>query len=194
MTAESRYFAVRAAAPWLLTALRIALAPFLWSALLAGAATHAVGILVFSCLTDAADGRLARRLKVSSRAGLYFDATADFIVVAAGMLAFARNGLYPDWCAAVVVAMYAQFVGTSLKWRVLYDPLGRYYGGFLLGLLALSVALPETATRYGWQVLVCFTVACIVSRSFAVAAAARTVPRAGERMRIHHRALLSPPS
>ena len=155
---------------WLLTALRMALAPILWSTMVAGETAWPLALLGFACVSDSLDGRLARRNAAASRAGMYFDTTADFAVVAAGMAAFIHIGTYPQWCLLITVAMYLQFVFTSLCGRIHYDPLGKHYGGFLYGLVGLSVIAPFL-TDYGALTFACFTGACIVSRTRAALSA-----------------------
>lgn len=99
-----------------------------------------------------------------SRAGMYFDVSADFAVVVAGLAALNQAGVYPDWCTAVVLVMFLQFIATSLSGRMRYDPLGRYYGGFLYGLVGCSIAADGLASVHGGAVLAVVTTACIVSR------------------------------
>lgn len=94
---DCRSAAVRVFAllPQLLTGLRLVSAPLMWwlvTSLELRAALLCLGLAMFS---DAIDGSLVRRFGTPSRTGAYFDATADFAVIAAAFSAFAFIDIYP---------------------------------------------------------------------------------------------------
>ena len=154
--------------PWMVTALRFVLAPFVFLSLALGRTDTALLLLALSCMSDILDGHIARRLNVQTRVGMYFDATADFLMVLAGMMGLVSRGLYPAWCPVVVTVMFGQFIASSLGLRLGYDPLGKYYGGFLLGLVFAGILLPSIAASHGPAALGAFTAACIVSRGVSL--------------------------
>lgn len=89
--------------PNLLSIVRLAGVPvFLWLLLVPRADAWALGVLVFSALTDWLDGKLARWLNQMSRLGQLLDPAADRLYVVATLLAFLVRDIVPWW---VVVAL-----------------------------------------------------------------------------------------
>lgn len=134
--------------PSALTALRLASIPWLLQALNQHHQAWAIGLLLLAGLTDILDGHLARKLGVCSTFGAYFDVSADLALVLAAFATFARQGIYPAWTLLLIGAMFAQFVLTSRLGRPVYDPVGKYYGAFLLVGSGITVALPDFAVCY----------------------------------------------
>jgi phosphatidylglycerophosphate synthase len=93
----------RRRAPLLLSALRIVLAP-LFVLAIGRAPAWALPVALLAAATDFADGRLARRLGVASRAGAVLDVVADGIFVVAALTALAATGLV-SWLLPVAVAL-----------------------------------------------------------------------------------------
>jgi len=141
---------VRLALPSLVSASRLPLAVPFFGAILAGRREAALAWLLAICVTDVADGVLARRLDARTDVGAYLDVGADFVVVTAGFAGLARAGALPWWILALVGAMFAQFVLSSTRRRPVYDPVGRYYGGLLFGVIAAALAVPDEGV---WRVL-----------------------------------------
>jgi phosphatidylglycerophosphate synthase len=126
-----------------LTALRLALAPLLFVAIVQGRGDAAMACLVLAMASDAADGPLARRLGVASRAGAWFDVWTDFAVIEAAFVGFAVAGAGP-WGLAVLTALsFALFAGTARMTDAIYDPVGRYIGGILMVAAFAVVALRD---------------------------------------------------
>ena len=132
-----------------LTALRLALAPVLYQLIVAGEGDLAVIGLTIAIATDAADGPLARRFGVASRAGAHFDFWADFVLIEAAFAGFAATGT-GSWSIPVLTALsFGFFIATVRLTSDMYDPVGRNIGGILMGsafaVLALRGALqPDT--------------------------------------------------
>jgi phosphatidylglycerophosphate synthase len=127
--------------------------------------TWAIGVFLFACFTDAFDGYLARRLGVAPWLGPYFDATADFVLIAAAFSAFVVKGTYPLWTLLLIVGMFLQFVWTSGRAKPLYDPVGKYYGVFLFAAIGVTLAFPRPAVCSAVLVgIPGFTAASLVSR------------------------------
>jgi phosphatidylglycerophosphate synthase len=124
--------------------------------------------------TDLADGALARRLAVASRAGGHADAGADFLVLGAVFAGFVDRGMYPLWVLATMALMFAQFVATSTlaarhqrngrSAQPAYDPVGRYYGAtpYVAALAMFGADAAATATVPG--LLLAVTVASLAGR------------------------------
>jgi len=126
-----------------LTALRLGLAPVLFISIVAGRGDMAAACLVAAMASDAADGPLARRFGVASRAGAWFDVWTDFIVIEAAFLGFAAAGTGP-WALPVLTALsFALFAGTAHITSAIYDPVGRYIGGILMVAALAVVALRD---------------------------------------------------
>ncbi len=133
--------------PALVTGLRAATIPLLVVSLRAGADTQAVLLLGFAALTDIADGWVARRLAATSVAGAYLDVTVDFLLVSAGLATLAARGLYPAWLVLVPALVFALFLLSSGLRTPIYDPVGKCYGGFLVGVVVASLLLLDLAVH-----------------------------------------------
>lgn len=95
-------------------------------------------VLFLSLLcTDWLDGYLAKRFGLSTKFGIYFDVTTDFIFVFCMFLTFNLKGFVPEWVLVLIVFVFAQFVITSIYSDKIYDPVGKYYGSLLYGAIGL---------------------------------------------------------
>jgi phosphatidylglycerophosphate synthase len=129
--------------PHALTAFRLALAPLLFLTIVEGRGDAAAVCLVAAMITDAADGPVARRTGVASRAGAWFDVWTDFAVIEAAFAGFAAAGTGP-WGLPVLIALsFALFAGTARMTDAIYDPVGRYIGGILMAAAFAVVALRD---------------------------------------------------
>lgn len=126
-----------------LTALRLALAPVLFIAILRGRGDLAALCLVLAMVTDAADGPLARYAGVASRAGAWFDVWTDFAVIEAAFAGFAAGGTGPAGLPVLIALSFALFAGTARMTRAIYDPVGRHIGGILMAAAFAVVALRD---------------------------------------------------
>ncbi len=123
-------------------------------------------VFLIACVTDALDGFFARRLGVSSSVGMYLDITADFLLVLTAFSAFVVIGIYPLWALLLISLMFTQFIVTSILGRILYDPVGRYYGAFLFAVIGVTLALPKPPVYYVLLVSVlAMTIVSVTSRS-----------------------------
>ena len=68
------------------------------------AATWAFLIFCIAALTDAVDGRLARRMGLVTRLGTFLDPLADKLLVIGTLIPLQALGLVPAWVVVVVVA------------------------------------------------------------------------------------------
>jgi phosphatidylglycerophosphate synthase len=126
----------------LLTGARLGSAPFIFAWIVEGRselAAVATGVAMF---TDCVDGALVRRFGRPSKAGAWFDVSADFLVIASAFIAFAVAGILSSWPLVWIGGSFVVFVATSGLGPSLYDPLGRYIGGIVMA-AALAVLLAQ---------------------------------------------------
>jgi cardiolipin synthase len=100
--------------PNLLSAARLALAPYLFALLWRRQYALALAVCVVAGVTDGLDGLLARRLQVSSRLGAYLDPIADKILLSGAFLTLGLDGAIEWWLTVVVLGrdvMILLFVG-----------------------------------------------------------------------------------
>lgn len=89
--------------PNLLSAARLALAPFLFLLLWRRQYGVALAVVFIAGVTDGLDGLLARRLGASSRLGAYLDPVADKILLSGAFLTLAIDGAIETWLAVLVL-------------------------------------------------------------------------------------------
>jgi cardiolipin synthase (CMP-forming) len=110
--------------PNLLTCVRIALTPFIVSALIANNCTQAFWMSLIAGFTDAADGYLARKMGQVSRVGAYLDPIADKLLLTALYICFGVANLAPWWLVWLVVgrdAMILSLAAGGLFWKGIRD-------------------------------------------------------------------------
>jgi cardiolipin synthase len=89
--------------PNLLSAARLALAPYLFFLLWRRDYALALAVCVVAGVTDGLDGLLARKLGANSRLGAYLDPIADKVLLSGAFLTLALDGAIELWLAAVVL-------------------------------------------------------------------------------------------
>lgn len=90
--------------PNVLSVVRLALVPvFLWLLLGPEADGWALAVLVYSGVSDWADGKIARWLNQTSRLGAFLDPAADRLYTLATVIAFVLRDIIPLWFALVLV-------------------------------------------------------------------------------------------
>jgi len=151
------------------TGVRFALVPLLVFFVSNDLYVLGAGLFLFIIATDFIDGLLARRYGLSSKFGTYFDVTTDFAFVLSMFVAFIPKGFCANWILAVIVVVFAEFLLTSLFLNKIYDPVGKYFGSLLYGMIGLRFIL---SGRFFYDVVtvgvVAFAVASIVSRAVFV--------------------------
>jgi phosphatidylglycerophosphate synthase len=119
----------------------------------------------FAASTDLLDGFLARKLKVTSTIGAYYDALTDFVLIIGIYIFFSTKSYYPIWLIILIFASFAQFLVTSHYVKRLYDPIGRYVGSALYIGIVLTLLFPTQAIFYFVQyAYVAFFFVSLVSR------------------------------
>lgn len=144
---------------------RILAAPLFFYAVKHNLEVWAIGLWLFACVTDAADGYVARHTQSTSNFGAYLDVTADFVFIFAAFTAFVQMGIYPGWLLLIVGGMFGQFLLTSKQRRLVYDPIGKYYGAILFVAIGVTLLLPDFAVQYTVLIsIICLTGASLLSR------------------------------
>lgn len=123
--------------PSVVTAVRLGSVPPLVLLVRDGLFFYGAALFLFLLLTDFLDGYLARRLGLASMSGAYFDAATDFILIFSTFVAFGASGFYAGWLLFVIAAAFTWFLLTSRLSGRIYDPVGKYYGSLLYGVIAL---------------------------------------------------------
>jgi phosphatidylglycerophosphate synthase len=141
-------------------------------------------ILFLSLLcTDFLDGYLARRLRLSSKFGTFFDVVTDFILIFSMFLVFNFKGFVPYWVLILIASFFAQFIVTSVYWGKIYDPVGKYYGSLLYGAIGLRFIISgQIFYDVATVVITGFTAASILARVLYLCSNARS-RRAGDQAR-----------
>ncbi|WP_209627187.1 CDP-alcohol phosphatidyltransferase family protein [Methanobacterium petrolearium] len=147
--------------PNTLTSVRFIAAPIFFYTFLNDLFVASVFLLVLSLITDAFDGHVARKLNVTSDMGAYLDVAADFILILACFLAFIILGWYDPLILLLIIAMFLLFVGTSGLKKPVYDPIGKYLGGYLMIMVFISLLFPESLIRK--ILLIVLVIMCLIS-------------------------------
>ena len=98
-------------------------------------------LLLISSFTDIIDGKVARKFEVTSTFGAYFDACTDFMLVLMNFLALVIIQLYSFWLIILICFMFFQFILTSNKLELIYDPIGKYLGTIHLIIVGASLLI-----------------------------------------------------
>jgi len=131
-------------APFVVAFLRIILAPVFFFAFMWDFVEVAISLYALGFISDIVDGFLARRLEATSSSLLeaYMDPIADFTLVLTCFSAFSLRSIYPSWILIVFVIMFLFFILSSRKKKPVYDPVGKYYGTFLIVMIGVTLLFP----------------------------------------------------
>ncbi len=122
-------------------------------------------LLTFCASTDYLDGGLARKLKVTSQFGAYYDALTDFILMIGIFTIFYGVSFYPAWFLFLITASFMQFLATSRYTKKIYDPVGRYLGSALYIGVVLTLIYPvPTSFSFVQYAFTVFFLVSLVSR------------------------------
>jgi phosphatidylglycerophosphate synthase len=151
--------------PSAVTVLRFISALLFFYTFINGEYTFSSLIIIFAGVTDILDGYLARRMNATSNLGAYLDVAADFILVFFSFSALAVGGWYPYWVLGLISFIFILFIATSSSKKPIYDPVGKYLGSYLMGMVFLSVLFPQEFFRQILlTILVLLTIISILSR------------------------------
>ena len=99
-------------------------------------------LFLFGITTDFMDGCIARKLNIESRIGAYFDVIVDFVFISTIYLLFILKNIFPLWILFIIVAVFGEFILKNFYYnQTSYDPIGKYYGSILLGVIGLTLVL-----------------------------------------------------
>ena len=96
-----------------ITIFRILLIPVFLILAYMGQQYWALAVYIIACLSDMADGYIARHYNQISNFGKFMDPLADKVLVLAAMCFFIENGQMPGW--AVVIVLFREFAVSGLR-------------------------------------------------------------------------------
>ena len=96
-----------------ITIFRIVLIPLFLVLAYMGQSLAALIVYIIACLSDMADGYIARHYNQISNFGKFMDPLADKVLVLAAMCFFIENGQMPGW--AVVIVLFREFAVSGLR-------------------------------------------------------------------------------
>ena len=149
-----------------LTIMRIALIPVFLVVLyldFAGARWWALGIFIVACLTDFADGYIARHYNQVSDFGKFADPLADKMLVTAALLWFVEIGQMPAW--ALLIVLVREFAVSGL--RMIASDKGRVIAAGWSGKVKTASTMVCIVLMFlpipGWLNTVCVAVIAITT-------------------------------
>jgi len=147
--------------PDVLSIIRFIAAPIFFYAFLNNLFLISVIILVIAVITDVLDGYIARKMDSATNLGSYLDVTADFALIITSFLAFVIKGWYDPLILMLITIMFILFITTSGPKKPVYDPIGKYLGTYLMGMIFISILFPESSLRQ--ILLIIFIIFCSIS-------------------------------
>jgi len=96
-----------------ITIARVALIPVFLVLAYTGHMYWALAVYIIACLSDMADGYIARHYNQISNFGKFADPLADKMLVLSAMCFFVENGQMPGWVVAVV--LFREFAVSGLR-------------------------------------------------------------------------------
>ena len=96
-----------------ITIARVALIPVFLALAYTGHMYWALAVYIIACLSDMADGYIARHYNQISNFGKFADPLADKMLVLSAMCFFVENGQMPGWVVAVV--LFREFAVSGLR-------------------------------------------------------------------------------
>jgi len=137
----------RCSIPAAITLLRAAAAPLFYQLFLHRSCAVAFAVFLFAAMTDILDGMVARRLSATSAFGAYLDVIVDFLLIVTAFAAFVQKQWYCALIVVPVVISFAIFLISSGVGRPLYDPVGKYLGSFCMGMILVTLLVPDATVR-----------------------------------------------
>ena len=96
-----------------ITIFRIVLIPGVLVLAYTGLKYWALAVYIIACLSDVADGYIARHYNQVSNFGKFVDPLADKMLVLSAMCFFIENGQMPGWAVAIV--LFREFAVSGLR-------------------------------------------------------------------------------
>lgn len=151
-----------------LVILRVLLTPAFFYAFMWDFTEIAIFLYIAAFTSDIVDGRLAKKQKtiLSSPLEGYLDPLADFVLVLTSFYAFSLRQFYPSWILFVFVFMFLFFIISSNKRKPLYDPVGKYYGTFLMAAIGITLFFPIELVYNGVLLfIIAYTIGLVIYRT-----------------------------
>ncbi|MBP2045726.1 CDP-alcohol phosphatidyltransferase family protein [Methanobacterium aggregans] len=149
------------------SSIRFLIAPLFVFTFFKGLYSISMILFAFACFTDFMDGYIARKMNSTSNAGAYMDVLADFVLILVCFSAFVLVGWYDPMVLVLIITMFSLFIATSGLETPVYDPVGKYLGAFLMGMVVISLLLPQPSVRQILMIsLTLFCLSSILSRLF----------------------------
>jgi phosphatidylglycerophosphate synthase len=148
--------------------LRILLTPVFFCAFMLDFTEMSAFLYIAAFASDIVDGRLAEREGIILRSTLeaYLDPMADFVFILMSFYAFTLRHIYPAWILVVFVFMFLFFVISSNNREPLYDPVGKYYGVFLMTAIGVTLLFPTDPVSYCVLLLIiAYTLGLVIYRT-----------------------------
>jgi phosphatidylglycerophosphate synthase len=153
-----------------ISTLRLAALPIFLYFSSTGATALCLLVVALAAGTDLLDGYVARKLKVASKIGAYFDAATDFTLITGIFATFTLSNYYSAWMLLFIAASFTQFILSSFYTKKLYDPLGKYLGSALYLAIAVTLAFPLQAVLVAVEVgFIAFASTSFVTRTISFA-------------------------
>lgn len=96
-----------------ITIFRICLIPVFLILLYSNARYWALAVFLIACLSDTADGYIARRFDQVTDFGKFIDPLADKMLVLSAMCVFVERGQMPGWAVAVI--LFREFAVSGMR-------------------------------------------------------------------------------
>ena len=96
-----------------ITLARIIMVPIFLVLVYGGHMYGALAVYIIACLSDAADGYIARHFDQITNFGKFMDPLADKMLVLSAMCFFIDNGQMPGWAVAIVI--FREFAVSGLR-------------------------------------------------------------------------------
>lgn len=96
-----------------ITIFRIVLIPVFLVLAYTGLKYWALAVYIIACLSDVADGYIARHYNQVSNFGKFVDPLADKMLVLSAMCFFIENGQMPGWAVAIV--LFREFAVSGMR-------------------------------------------------------------------------------
>lgn len=117
--------------PNMLTMTRIAATPFIGYFIATGQSTAAISVFLYSCITDAVDGFIARRYNMKSALGSILDPAADKFLMTVCTVALGVNHCMPWYVASIIIGrdVMLSFMAFYFRYKSLPEPksLSRFF-------------------------------------------------------------------
>lgn len=153
--------------PFIIALFRILVAPVFSYFIINSWVELSISLYLVVAASDILDGYMARRYSIEAISAIeaFLDPMADFVFVMVSFIAFSYKQYYPSVLVAVFLVMFLFFILTSKRNEPIYDPLGKYYGIFLILIIGLTILFPLSPVLDAlYLTILCYTVFLVIFR------------------------------